>query len=177
MIRSGRRKSIPLDDAASQAGWVFADLLLLLSIIFLTSISFALPSSSSDKSQGGRASTGNSVAPEIDQAITTNPYEQGYYFVYSSFDKDRLLEDLSRYFASKAMPINTDVIYAQLVGGYKEGVQGSDAGTMAALKFSIELTKAKIKSFESASIDLLTSSKIPPGYVALRLTFVPAVGN
>jgi hypothetical protein len=177
VIRSARRKAIPLDDAASQAGWVFADLLLLLSIIFLTSISFALPSSSSDSSQRARASTGNSVAPSIDQAITNNPYEQGYYFVYSSFDKDRLLKDLSRYFASKAMPTNTDVIYAQLVGGYKEGTEGSDAGTMAALKFSIELTKAKITAFENTSVDLLTSSKIPSGYVALRLTFAPAVGN
>ena len=177
MIRSARKKAIPLDDAASQAGWVFADLLLLLAIIFLTSISFALPSSSENGSEGVSGLGGNSVAPSIDQTITNNPYEQGYYFVYSSFDKDRLLKDLSRYFASKAMPTNTDVIYAQLVGGYKEGVEGSDAGTMAALKFSIELTKAKITAFENTSVDLLTSSKIPSGYVALRLTFAPAVGN
>jgi hypothetical protein len=177
VIRSARKKAIPLDDAASQAGWVFADLLLLLSIIFLTSISFALPSSSENDSEGVSGLGGNSVAPSIDQTITNNPYEQGYYFVYSSFDKDRLLKDLSRYFASKAMPTNTDVIYAQLVGGYKEGTEGSDAGTMAALKFSIELTKAKITAFENTSVDLLTSSKIPSGYVALRLTFAPAVGN
>jgi hypothetical protein len=177
VIRSARKKAIPLDDAASQAGWVFADLLLLLSIIFLTSISFALPSSSENDSEGVSGLGGNSVAPSIDQTITNNPYEQGYYFVYSSFNKDRLLKDLSRYFASKAMPTNTDVIYAQLVGGYKEGVEGSDAGTMAALKFSIELTKAKITAFENTSVDLLTSSKIPSGYVALRLTFAPAVGN
>jgi hypothetical protein len=177
VIRSARKKAIPLDDAASQAGWVFADLLLLLSIIFLTSISFALPSSSENGSEGVSGLGGNSVAPSIDQTITNNPYEQGYYFVYSSFDKDRLLKDLSRYFASKAMPTNTDVIYAQLVGGYKEGTEGSDAGTMAALKFSIELTKAKITAFENTSVDLLTSSKIPSGYVALRLTFAPAVGN
>jgi hypothetical protein len=97
--------------------------------------------------------------------------------VYSGFDKEKLTQDLSKYFASKAMPTNTDVIYAQLVGGYKEGAEGSDAGTMAALKFSIELTKAKITAFENTSVDLLTSSKIPSGYVALRLTFAPAVGN
>jgi hypothetical protein len=177
VIRSGRRKSIPLDDAASQAGWVFADLLLLLSIIFLTSISFALPTLSSNSPPDDRASTGYGARPEIDQAITKNLYEQGYYFVYSGFNKEKLLEDLARYFASKALPANTDVIYAQLVGGYKPGVEGSDAGTMAALKFSIELSKAEIKAFESTSVDLLTSSKIPSGNVALRLTFVQAIGQ
>ncbi len=177
MIRSAQKKVIPLDDAAPQAGWVFADLLLLLSIIFLTSISFALPSSSTDEDRDGSASTGKNFAPIIGEELTKKPYDQGGYFVYSVFSKDQLTRDLSRYFASKSMSENTDVIYAQLVGGYKEGVESSDKGTIAALKFSIELTKAKIAAFENTSIDLLTTNKLPSGSVALRLTFVPAVGN
>ena len=177
MIRSARKQNPPLDDATSVAGWVFADLLLLLSIIFLTSISFALPSSSKETPIGAENSSKVSSVLPLDEGLTNTPLVEGFNFYYREFDKNKLNEDLTRYFLSEGLPANTEVIYAQLVGGYKEGVEGSDAGTMAALKFSIELTKAKVAAFEKTSIDLLTSNKIPSGVVALRLTFVPALGK
>ena len=177
MIRSARKQNLPLDDATSVAGWVFADLLLLLSIIFLTSISFALPSSSKETPIGAENSSKVSSVLPLDEGLTNTPLVEGFNFYYREFDKNKLNEDLTRYFLSEGLPANTEVIYAQLVGGYKEGVEGSDAGTMAALKFSIELTKAKVAAFEKTSIDLLTSNKIPSGVVALRLTFVPALGK
>ena len=175
MIRSARKQTPPLDDATSVAGWVFADLLLLLSIIFLTSISFALPSSSDNPSIGVENSAMVSSSLPLDEGFTKTPLVEGFNFYYREFDKNKLNDDLNRYFLSEGLPTNTQVIYAQLVGGYEDGVEGSDAGTMAALKFSIALTKAKITAFEKTSIDLLTSSKIPSGVVALRLTFVPAL--
>ena len=173
MIRSARKKVVPLDDATSVAGWVFADLLLLLSIIFLTSISFAVPSSSEESSLGVDNSAGVVSALPIDEGFTMNPLTDGFNFFYTEFDRDKLNQDLRNYFETRGLPANTDVIYAQLVGGYIEGVEGSDSGTMAALKYSIELAKADISAFEKASIDLLTSNRIPSGVVALRLTFAP----
>ena len=173
MIRSARKEVAPLDDATSVAGWVFADLLLLLAIIFLTSISFAVPSSSEENSRVVENSAGGISTLPIDEGFTMNPLAEGFNFFYTEFDKDKLNQDLERYFQTRGLSANTDVIYAQLVGGYTEGVEGSDSGTMAALKFSIELAKAEIKAFEKTSIDLLTSNKVPSGVVALRLTFAP----
>lgn len=177
MNRSARRTAPPLDDATSVAGWVFADLLLLLSIIFLTSISFALPSTGKGAAGSLNDSPGISTGISLDEGFTKTPLIEGYNFIYKKFDKTQLEADLAKYFKSEGLSPNTDVIYAQLVGGYTEGKEGSDSGTMAALKFSIELAKAKIAAFEDASIDLLTSSKIPSGIVALRLTFIPPIGE
>jgi hypothetical protein len=132
-----------------------------------------VPSSREENSQVVENSAGGISTLPIDEGFTMNPLTEGFNFFYTEFDKDKLNQDLERYFQTRGLSANTDVIYAQLVGGYTEGVESSDSGTMAALKFSIELAKAEIKAFEKTSIDLLTSNKVPSGVVALRLTFAP----
>ena len=177
MKRGLRSNSYSPDDATSLAGWVFADLLLSLSIIFLTSISFAVPGSDTNQAVGNGNVGQLSSSLHLDNGFTTAPLIDGFNFYYKSFDKNLLERDLQEYFKREGLSPDTDVIYAQLAGGYDKNSQESDLGTMTALKFSIQLNKSGLAAFKHSSMDLLTTDQLPSGVVALRLTFVPALGN
>ena len=162
------------DDSTNIAGWVFADLLLSLSVIFLTSISFAVP-----------GATGDSATPEktsgqvlkIDENLnqSKSPLAQGFNFYYSSFSKSQIEKDLAEYFKRENLSPQSGVIYAQIAGGFDSTTEGSEMGTMRALEFSIALKKAKVAAFEGANFDLTTTSSLKPGQVALRLSFAPPI--
>jgi hypothetical protein len=78
------------DDAIQISGWVFADLLLSLAIIFLVSISFTIP----DKI--GVSSIASNQSPMEsgfrNGALGENtPINQGVNFYYTKFDRKTLV--------------------------------------------------------------------------------------
>jgi hypothetical protein len=162
------------DDSVNIAGWVFADLLLSLSVIFLATISFAVPGVIGDA-----ATPSNSVGQVLNIQDSKNqgksPIEQGFNFYYSSFNKSQIESDLKAYFLRKNLSTNSGVLYAQIVGGFDDKTEGSEFGTMRALEFSIALKKAEVSAFEGANFDLTTSSALKPNQVALRLAFAPPI--
>jgi hypothetical protein len=160
------------DDATNIAGWVFADLLLSLAVIFLASISFAVPGKSGD-SVPATQNSGAVVTMQGQQPEFNSPLAQGFNFYYSKFDKQQIENDLSAYFQRENLSPNTQVIYAQIAGGFDSGSEGSELGTMRALEFSISLKKANVKAFEKANFDLTTSNQLAKNQIALRLSFVP----
>ena len=160
------------DDAIQISGWVFADLLLSLAIIFLVSISFTIP----DKI--GVSSIASNQSPMEsgfrNGALGENtPINQGVNFYYTKFDRKTLVSDLGKYFLREKLNPSTEVIYAQVVGGFDATFEGSEVGTFRALEFSIALKKADITAFKRSNFDLTTSSLLGPDQVALRLSFVP----
>jgi hypothetical protein len=171
---SRTRSSTPVvqDDALQISGWVFADLLLSLTVIFLVSISFTIPEKtgigSIANSQGQNQN--NFQNPTLGDRAPTN---QGVNFYYSAFDRETLISDLQEYFFREKLDPNTDVIYAQVVGGFDTTFEGSELGTFRALEFSIALKQADIAAFSKANFDLTTSSQLAPDQVALRLSFAP----
>ena len=172
MTRRQPNTEVDQDDATNIAGWVFADLLLGLSVIFLVSISFALPSDSGTPVNIlGSAPT----ALQIDSGENRqqSAINEGYNFYYTKFDKDQIEEDLKNYFGRQNIPLNSDVLYAQIVGGFDPKTEGSEVGTIRALEFSIAIKNSDIKAFQRSNYDLTTSSEISAGSVALRLSFAP----
>ena len=160
------------DDSINIAGWVFADLLLSLAIIFLVSISFSVP----DRAENGSASEVNSLGQNDFKRADLGeqaPINLGFNFYYSGFDKEKVQDDLSAYFERENLDPQTEVIYAQIVGGFDAQSEGSDRGTLRALEFSIALKKADLETFAKANYDLTTSSQLDPNQIALRLSFVP----
>lgn len=160
------------DDSINIAGWVFADLLLSLAIIFLVSISFSVP----DRSVNGISlDTTQSGQSELKRAALGEkaPINLGFNFYYSVFNKEKVQQDLSEYFEKENLDPKTEVIYAQIVGGFDAQSEGSDRGTLRALEFSIALKKADLEAFAKTNFDLTTSSQLDPNQVALRLSFVP----
>ena len=164
------------DDSVNIAGWVFADLLLSLSVIFLTSISFAVPGATGDAATPVK-SAGQVLNIQDSKIQEKSPIEQGFNFYYSKFSKSQIESDLKAYFLRENLSTNSGVIYAQIVGGFDSKSEGSEIGTMRALEFSIALKKAEVLAFESANFDLTTSSALKPDQVALRLAFAPPIST
>jgi hypothetical protein len=160
------------DDSINIAGWVFADLLLSLAIIFLVSISFSVPERSGNNMSSDTTQSGQNDFKRADLGEQA-PINLGFNFYYSDFNKEKVQEDLSAYFERENLDPKTEVIYAQIVGGFDAQSEGSDRGTLRALEFSIALKKADIKAFAKSNFDLTTSSQLDPNQVALRLSFVP----
>jgi hypothetical protein len=162
------------DDSVEIAGWVYADLLLSLAIIFLVSISFSIPDKSGSASTSDLQSVGQNEIKRADLGEQT-PINQGVNFYYSEFNKETIESDLKQYFERQKLNPRTEVIYAQVVGGFEAVVEGSDKGTLRALEFSIALKRAEIAAFAKTNFDLTTSSQLSPNQVALRLSFIPPI--
>lgn len=172
MSRTRLSSPIAQDDALQISGWVFADLLLSLTIIFLVSISFTIPEKIGIGAiANNQAQSQNNFQNSIlDDRVPNN---QGINFYYSNFNREALISDLEKYFSQERLDPDTDVIYAQVVGGFDASFEGSELGTFRALEFSIALKQAEISAFSKANFDLTTSSQLAPDQVALRLSFVP----
>ena len=164
------------DDSINIAGWVFADLLLSLAIIFLVSISFSVPDRPGNIMSSDTKQSGQNEFKRADLGEQA-PINLGFNFYYSDFDANKIQIDLAKYFAKESLDPRTEVIYAQIVGGFDAISEGSERGTFRALEFSIALKKAGIEAFAKANYDLTTSSQLDPNQVALRLSFVPPLKN
>jgi hypothetical protein len=164
------------DDSINIAGWVFADLLLSLAIIFLVSISFSVPDRAGLGSSPDLQTSGQNEFKRADLGEQA-PINLGFNFYYSQFDEDRITSDLRTYFEKENLDPESEVIYAQIVGGFDPASEGSDRGTFRALDFSISLKKADLPPFRKANYDLSTSSQLTPDQIAVRLSFVPPIKN
>ena len=85
------------DDSVNIAGWVFADLLLSLSVIFLATISFAVPGVTGDAATPIN-SVGQVLNIQDSKSQEKSPIEQGFNFYYSTFDKSQIESDLRAFF-------------------------------------------------------------------------------
>lgn len=166
-----RKTFLVQSDAVSLAGWVYADLLLSLAIIFLTSISFDTPGDGDNSTPttqvvaNGSAPISNPTSKDIVQPIT-----DGLTRVYTSFDKETLLKDIAMYKAENGLRTNARVVFAQIIGGYDAAKESSDQGTIRATAFVIGLHKANIPEFATAGLHISTSERIPSGYVMVRMS-------
>jgi len=150
------------EDVTHQAGWMYADLFLALMVIFLATISFV------PKLTGGSA-TGNAQTPQSVSLKSVN-FDQGMANLYNGFDLPKLRADIDEFKKKSKLADSADIIYVQVIGGYAKTEKAS-VGTLAAIKFSVELKKQAADLFNGAAMKLDTSSSIPSGSVALRMTF------
>jgi hypothetical protein len=162
-MRSKRSQSSEFaEDVTHQAGWMYADLFLALMVIFLATISFV------PKLSGGPA-TGNA---KVQQAVSLKSvnFDQGMANLYNGFNLEQLRADIADFKKKNKLAENADIIYVQVIGGYTKGEKAS-VGTLAAIDFSVKLKNQAADLFDGAAIKLDTSSAIPSGSVALRMTF------
>ena len=162
-MRSKRNQTSEFaEDVTHQAGWMYADLFLALMVIFLATISFV------PQFTAGPAS-GNAKAQES-VALKSVNFDQGMANLYNGFDLVQLRTDIADFKKKAKLADTADIIYVQVIGGYAKGDKAS-TGTLAAIDFSVKLKQKAADLFDGAAIKLDTSSSIPSGSVALRLTF------
>ena len=160
-----RSKYVEAEDASPLAGWMYADLLLALMVIFLATISFV----------PNFASSSSSVTTQIKQISSGYNYNKGLSLVYSGFDSKLIEQDISQFKIKEGLPNDAEIIYAQILGGFDVKSESSDDGKLRALEFSIKLSKDNPQLFATAATNIGSNLILKPDEIALRLTFVAKI--
>lgn len=161
-----------LEDSSSQAGWMFADLFLALTVIFLATVSFIPTNISKSNAQvkqnQNKLTENNQLVQSSDEIILIS---SGFIGQYQSFEFDRFKEDVIKYLKYKDLPSSTTALYLEVVGHTTEIGRPNDVGNLAALRFIIETRKALPANLQSTSTSINLSPEVKPGTVEVKITF------
>ena len=146
------------EDLSAQAGWMFADLLLALAVIFLATISFvpskdAIPTNILNQA----ATDGRTVVNKNSIAL-------------KSFDERTILMAMQKYAADNHLPADYRITSVTVVGGYDSKTETPDRGTQTALQYAAGIASLNLPQFKNTSTILASSSSVGPGQAVLNLT-------
>lgn len=151
-------------DYIGQSGWVFADLLLALSVIFLATISF-VPSSQNEAT---------SVEPQSSNLRST--FDSARFDFIGSFskvyDSEKLASigrDIDEYMKSNRFSDEVFVLNLQVIGANQ--FKDSESGIVSALRASIEIQDSIPEVTRFAKVDLSTSSDLKESQVLVIALF------
>jgi hypothetical protein len=151
------------EDATILAGWMYADLLLGLMVIFLATISFVPIDNFESKSLV------KATYKQVDKAFNFN---RGISLVYDKFDAVALEKDIEAFKKREGLDNNAEIIFAQILGGFDPKTESIETGRNRALIYSFSLNAELTGLFSRASVIAGAEPGLEPGQVALRLTFV-----
>jgi hypothetical protein len=154
------------EDATLLAGWMYADLLLGLMVIFLATISFVPIDNFVSKSLV------KATYKQVDKAFNFN---RGLSLVYEKFDAKGLEQDIEAFKKREGLDNDAEIIFAQILGGYDPKTEDAQTGRNRALIYSFSLTQDANGLFSNASVTAGGESSLTKDQVALRLTFVSKV--
>lgn len=189
MKRQRLTTEVQEENTADQAGWMYADLLLALMVIFLATISFVpqfldtyVPSgsgagNSSQQGSGGMgigdgsAGTGTSTRPSSGIPDADYTFDQGLALFYEDFDLNTFVADVENFRRQQNLGDNFQIVFAQITGGYDEESENPEKGTLRAIAFSVKLNESKLRYLNNTSTSIRTSPKVPANKVLVRFTF------
>jgi hypothetical protein len=161
-----RQEEGAAEDATLLAGWMYADLLLGLMVIFLATISFVPIDNFVSKSLV------KATYKQVDKAFNFN---RGLSLVYEKFDAKGLEQDIEAFKKREGLDNDAEIIFAQILGGYDPKTEDAQTGRNRALIYSFSLTQDANGLFSNASVTAGGESSLTKDQVALRLTFVAKV--
>lgn len=161
-------RKVALEDASHQAGWMFADLLLALMVIFLAAQSFVPKEASLPQFEGllsNKTSLNGTTAP-LKTSITL-----------TSIDEAALIDALQNYGAIQHLPSTYTVESMVIAGGFNPKTESSDRGTATALQYAAAIGSYNLPYFKNSATLLAGSSEVPDGAVILNLQITPIPGS
>ena len=161
-----RYESGSAEDSTLLAGWMYADLLLGLMVIFLATISFIPENNFISKSLV------KATYKQVDKAFNFN---RGISLIYDKFDALALEKDISAFKRREGLDNDAEIIFAQILGGYDPKTEKIDDGRNRALLYSFNLSQEQSGLFKSTSVTAGADPSLKPGEIALRLTFVSKI--
>jgi hypothetical protein len=161
-----RVEGFETDDATLLAGWMYADLLLGLMVIFLATISFVPIDNFISKSLV------KATYKQVDKAFNFN---RGISLVYDKFDAVALEKDITAFKKREGLDNNAEIIFAQILGGFDPKTETINDGRNRALLYSFNLSQEQTGLFRNTSVTAGADSSLKPGEIALRLTFVSKI--
>lgn len=189
MKRQRLTSEVAEENTADQAGWMYADLLLALMVIFLATISFVpqfldtyVPSgsgvgNSSQQGSGGMgigdgsAGTGTSSRPSSGIPDADYTFDQGLALFYEDFDLNTFVADVENFRRQENLGENFEIVFAQITGGYDAKTESPEKGTLRAIAFSIKLKESNLDYLNNTSTSIRTSPEVPSNKVLVRFTF------
>ena len=153
------------EDASHLAGWMYADLLLALMVIFLATISFV----------PNFANSSSAVTTQIKQISSGYNYNRGLSLVYNGFNSKLIMNDIASFKVKEGLPEDAEIIYAQILGGFDVTTERADQGKLRALEFSLKLSRENPELFSTAATNLGSNLLLKKNEIALRLTFVAKI--
>jgi hypothetical protein len=157
-----------VDDPSLLAGWMYADLLLGLMVVFLATVSF-IPIDNYTSKSLVKASY-----KQVDKAFNFN---KGLSLIYDKFDAKSLEKDITAFKLREGLDLNSEIIFAQILGGFDPKTESADTGRNRALIYSFDLRQDQNGLFNNASVTAGANSGLKPSEIALRLTFVQKIKN
>ena len=158
-----RHESSTIEDSTLLAGWMYADLLLGLMVIFLATISFVPIDNFVSKSLV------KATYKQVDKAYNFN---RGISLIYDKFDAKGLAQDIDAFKKREGLDNNAEIIFTQILGGFDPKTETEETGRNRALIYSFQLAKETSGLFSHTSVTAGGDSALKPGQIALRLTFV-----
>ena len=155
-----------VEDVTQLAGWMYADLLLALMVVFLATISFVPINNFLSKSLV------KETYKQVDNAFN---YNRGLSLVYNKFDAKSLAKDIKAFENREGLDSNAQIIFAQILGGYDSKTETVDTGRTRALLYSFNFNKELSGLFKNTSITAGGDSSLTSNQIALRLTFVSKI--
>lgn len=157
-----RQKKREREDPSAQAGWMFADLLLAIAVIFLATISF-VPSE-------------DALSPDLIAAAAADPTVKvnKNSIPLTQFDQITIMLAMQKYAADNNLPPEYTVSSVSIVGGYNPETETADRGTQTALRYATGIAELNLPYFKNTSTILSASQTIPSGQVVLNLTITSA---
>jgi hypothetical protein len=156
------------EDLTGQAGWMYTDLMLALMVIFLATISFV-----------PQFTNNSTTDPDNPDYSYSKIFDESMNTLYESFSLGQIERDIAKFKSSKGLPPDSDIVFAQYVGGYSSGSENSSTAIARALAFSQKLDSANPELLASAATTLSSSNVLKPNQVIVRFTFATPskIGN
>lgn len=161
-----RSSEIEQEDITLLAGWMYADLLLGLMVIFLATISFVPLNNYVSKSL---------VKADYKQTDKALNFNRGISLVYKNIDATSIAQDIQAFKNREGMDSNSEIIFVQILGGYDEATESQSIGRNRALIYSFKLAQDAPGLFSTAAVTAGGDPKIRTDEIGLRLTFASKI--
>ena len=163
-----KQRRVALEDASHQAGWMFADLLLALMVIFLAAQSF-VPHEASLPQFAGLLGNSVNVQGKVKVLKTS--------ITLTSLDEANLINALQNYGAIAHLPPDFTIDSMVVAGGFSAATESSDRGTATALQYAAGIASYNLPYFKNSATLLAASSQVPDGAVVLNISIHPLTGK
>jgi hypothetical protein len=154
------------EDITLLAGWMYADLLLGLMVIFLATISFVPMNNYISKSL---------VKASYKQTDKAFNFNRGISLIYKQYDALSIEKDIAAFKNREGLDNNSQIIFVQILGGFDNASETQDIGRNRALIYSFKLAQDSQGLFANAAVTAGGDSNLKPGEIALRLTFASKI--
>jgi biopolymer transport protein ExbD len=166
MRYSQKKLDIPQDDTTSLAGWLYTDLLLALTVVFLAAISF-IPSQLENPRTSAKVNAQNSAANTVPQPDGSIIFSVRLSDQSTLNLKSKIDQFLSTINNSKAVVVRS----IQIEGGFNSKTESEYDGTVTAMNFFKKLKNENPILFRDANTTISTSQLVPTSTIYLRILY------